>query len=116
MKILFPTLFQNQNTKVKVIKSDTENLAFYAYMYLQNELTIHFLSLKPRRDSQTLFMQLIADFISKAINGIYLRLSLKRFALQINIKQLYLGWVLTSKLILLFGLNTYVIALVDTNE
>lgn len=65
--IVFSTIPKTENTKVKIIKSDTEHLAFYAYTYLQNELTIHFLRLKHRRDSQTLFMQLIADFISKAI-------------------------------------------------
>lgn len=65
--IVSDTISKTENTKVKAIKSDNENLAFYAYTYLQDELTIHFLRLKPRRDSQTLFMQLIADFISKAI-------------------------------------------------
>ncbi len=65
--IVYGTVLKPDNTKVKVIKSDTEYLAFYAYTYQQNELTIHFLRLMHRRDSHTLFMQLIADFISKAI-------------------------------------------------
>lgn len=65
--IVSSTISKPESTKTKVIKSDTEYLAFYAYTYQQNELTIHFLRLMHRRDSQTLFMQLIADFISKTI-------------------------------------------------
>lgn len=64
--IVYDTISKHERTKVKVIKNDTECLAFYAYTCLQNELTINFLRLVHRRDSQTLFMQLIANFISKA--------------------------------------------------
>lgn len=80
------TISKPENTKVKVIKSDTENLAFYAYTYQQNELTIHFLRLKPRRDSQTLFMQLIADFISKAIKRDIAKIVIKETCLADNYK------------------------------
>mgnify|MGYP000900398562 CR=1 FL=1 len=79
--IVFSTISKLENTKVKVIKSDTEYLAFYAYTYLQDELIIHFLRLKPRRDKQTLFMQLIADCISKAIKQDISKVTIKEICL-----------------------------------
>lgn len=65
--IVSESVSKTDSIKIKVIRNDSEPLAFYAYTYFNNELIIHFLRLKCRRDSQTLFMQLVADFISKAI-------------------------------------------------
>lgn len=84
--IVYGVIASPNNTKIKVIKNDATNIAFYAYTYQQDELTIHFLRLIQRKDSQTLFMQLISDFISKAIKHSISRIVMQEICLPSSFK------------------------------
>ena len=53
--------------KIKVIKQNDSAIAFYSYKYDKSTLVISFMRLLDVGPKQTLFMQLISDFINKAI-------------------------------------------------
>jgi len=54
-------------SKIKVVKSQNQAIAFFAYNYCNKELNIPFFRLSISELQPTLFMQLISDFIKKAI-------------------------------------------------
>ncbi len=56
----------DKSKRIKIIIKDNTNLAFYSYGYSDNELIIPFIKIKNDISSQTLFMQLISDLITKA--------------------------------------------------
>ena len=56
----------DKSMKIKVIIKNNINLAFYSYGYSNTELIISFIKIKNDVSSQTLFMQLISNRISKA--------------------------------------------------
>jgi predicted nucleic acid-binding protein/GNAT superfamily N-acetyltransferase len=53
---------------INVIKQDKKAIAFFSYKYEDTTLIITFIRLLDSNQKQTLFMQLITDFINKAIN------------------------------------------------
>lgn len=55
-------------SKIKVIKSEGKAIAFFAYKSEGTELVISFIRLSETDQKQTLFMQLVSDFINKAIS------------------------------------------------
>ncbi|MBP1644801.1 MAG: hypothetical protein H6Q16_376 [Bacteroidetes bacterium] len=55
-------------SKIKVIKSKDTEIAFYGYEYNKQSIIVHFIRLLDVEYQQTIFMQLISDFIGKAIN------------------------------------------------
>lgn len=65
--IVSEAISKTNNVKVKVIKKEDLYLAFFAYEYKYSELVIRFLRLSEGRVAQTLYMQLLSDFISKSI-------------------------------------------------
>lgn len=65
------------NARIKVIKKENQHLAFYSYEYFEKELVISFLRLAKHKNERTLFMQLISDFISKAIDKNIQKINLK---------------------------------------
>lgn len=67
--------------EIKVIKREESPLAFFAYEYGSEDFIIHFLRLTKQRHCRTLFMQLVADFILKAID---------QKKVKINLNEVYL--------------------------
>jgi ribosomal protein S18 acetylase RimI-like enzyme len=70
------------SSKLKVIKRENNAIAFFAYEYIDAKLIIPFIRLKETTQKSTLFMQLISDFINKAI---------KKELVQILIKEIHLS-------------------------
>lgn len=60
-------ILQIKSSKIKVIKQENTAIAFFAYKYENLSLIIPFIRLSDTEQKQTLFMQLISDFIKKAI-------------------------------------------------
>ncbi len=56
-----------QSSKVKVIKAGSHPIAFFGYEYSENILLVSFIRLADTEHKQTLYMQLISDFVNKAI-------------------------------------------------
>lgn len=57
----------DNSKEVKVIKKQNEVYAFYSYEYIDKKFNILFIRIKHGVNCQTLFMQIISDFINKAI-------------------------------------------------
>ena len=70
-----------QTSKVKIVKTNQRPIAFLGYRYTESTLIISFLRLADTEQKQTLFMQLVSDFISKAV---------KKEINQIQIKEAFL--------------------------
>ena len=56
-----------KSSRIKTIKAHNKTIAFFGYKYENSILSIHFIRITDTELKQTLFMQLISDFISKAI-------------------------------------------------
>lgn len=56
-----------KNSKLKTIKLHNQTIAFFGYKYEHQTLLIRFIRLAETEYKQTLFMQLISDFINKTI-------------------------------------------------
>lgn len=56
-----------KNSRIKTIKSHNQTIAFFGYKYENNILSVRFIRLAETKLKQTLFMQLVSDFIDKAI-------------------------------------------------
>ncbi len=65
--IVYAETSKGKNAKIKVVKTGTNPIAFFAYEHGLSELIIPFIRLDDTEHKQTLFMQLISDFIRKAI-------------------------------------------------
>ncbi|OAV70415.1 ribosomal-protein-alanine acetyltransferase [Bacteroidales bacterium Barb4] len=78
--IVYTEASKINTSKIKVIKQNNDAIAFFAYEYVNSELIVSFMRLVDTDQKQTLFMQLVSDFINKAIiNGLS----------QIMIKEIY---------------------------
>jgi len=66
-----------QNSKIKVIKSGTETIAFFGYNYLDEKINVPFIRLADTEFRETLFMQLVSDFIDKAIKEGFTKICIK---------------------------------------
>ncbi len=66
--IVYAETSKGQSAKIKVVKADNNTIAFFAYEYGLSELIIPFIRLDDTEHKLTLFMQLISDFIRKAID------------------------------------------------
>ena len=58
---------QIKSSKIKVIKQENTAIAFFAYKYKDSSLIVPFVRLSETSQRQTLFMQIVSDFINKAI-------------------------------------------------
>lgn len=67
----------DKSKRIKVIIKDHTNLAFYSYGYSNTELIIPFIKIRNDISSQTLFMQLISDFITKATSRNIIKITYK---------------------------------------
>ena len=65
--IVLAEVVKTKFAKVYVIKQENRAIAFFSYKYENSALTVSFLRLLDTNQKQTLFMQLISDFINKAI-------------------------------------------------
>jgi predicted nucleic acid-binding protein/GNAT superfamily N-acetyltransferase len=66
--IVYTEVLQIKSSKIKVIKQNDAAIAFFSYKYENATLIVPFIRLSDTDQKQMLFMQLISDFINKAIN------------------------------------------------
>jgi predicted nucleic acid-binding protein/ribosomal protein S18 acetylase RimI-like enzyme len=66
--IVYPEAAQIKSSKIKVVKQEDTAIAFFSYKYKDSTLIISFIRLSDTNQKRTLFMQLVSDFINKAIN------------------------------------------------
>ncbi len=71
-----------QTSKIKVIKAGSNPISFLGYKYSESALIVSFIRLADTEHKQTLYMQLVSDFINKAI---------KKGLSQIQIKESFLS-------------------------
>lgn len=67
-KIVLATINDLSNSHLKVVKSQDQPVAFYGYESLKNKINISFIRLLDGDIKQTLFTQIIFDFITKSCN------------------------------------------------
>lgn len=65
-KIVLAIINDLSNSRLKVIKSENLPIAFYGYELLRNKINISFIRLLNSDIKQTLFTQIISDFITKS--------------------------------------------------
>jgi predicted nucleic acid-binding protein/GNAT superfamily N-acetyltransferase len=66
--VVYPEASQIKSSKIKVVKQEDAAIAFFSYKYENATLVVSFIRLSDTGQKQTLFMQLVSDFINKAIN------------------------------------------------
>lgn len=80
--IVFAKTAKAQSSKVKVVKTNNQAIAFIGYECADNSLVVSFVRLLDTEQKQTLFMQLISDLIVKSI---------RKGLFQIQIKEKFLS-------------------------
>jgi len=60
-------VLQIKSSKIKIIRQENIAIAFFAYKYENTSMIISFVRFSDIEQKQTLFMQLVSDFIKKAI-------------------------------------------------
>ena len=86
--IVYEVASQIRLYKIKVIKQENNPLAFFSYKYENTTLTISFIRLLDTEQKQTLFMQLISDFINKAITKNFSQIKIEEKHLSDNQKSI----------------------------
>ncbi len=71
-----------QTSKIKVVKANQRPISFLGYRYAEGSLIVPFLRMAETEYKQTLFMQLVSDFINRAV---------KKRITQIQIKEVFLS-------------------------
>lgn len=71
-----------QTSKIKVVKANQRPVSFLGYRYTEGSVIVSFLRMAETEYKQTLFMQLVSDFINKAV---------KKRITQIQIKEAFLS-------------------------
>jgi predicted nucleic acid-binding protein/predicted transcriptional regulator len=66
--IVYKAVAQIKYSKIKIIKQNDSAIAFFSYKYENSTLVVPFIRLSDTDQKQTLFMQLVSNFINKAIN------------------------------------------------
>lgn len=66
--IVYNEIANIKNSRIEAIKTHTgESIAFMGYKYVENNLIVSFLRLSDNDYNYTLFMQLVSDFVNKAL-------------------------------------------------